>query len=74
MPQKERILIRCLELSAGELAVYSHLMYGEDRKPYKCWPSGKTIGKAAGVSKNAIVKYVRELEQKKLIANQDYHA
>ena len=51
----------------GEIAVYSYLMYCEDRKSYKCWPSYKTIGKAVGVSKNTVKKYVRELEDKEFI-------
>ena len=45
-----------LGLSTGELAVYTYLMYCEDRKSHQCWPSYKTIG-----------KYVRELEYKALI-------
>ena len=51
----------------GEIAVYSYLMYCEDRKSYKCWPSYKTIGKAVGISKNTVMKYVRELEYKEFI-------
>ena len=42
-------------------------MYCEDRKSYKCWPSYKTIGKAVGLSKNTVMKYVRELEYKEFI-------
>ena len=56
-----------LGLSAGELAVYAYLMYCEDRKSHKCWPSYKTIGKAVGMSENTVRKYVRELEYKTLI-------
>ena len=60
-------VIFSLGLSTGEIAVYSYLMYCEDRKSYKCWPSYKTIGKAVGLSKNTVMKYVRELEYKEFI-------
>ena len=33
-----------LGLSPGELAVYSYLLFCEDRSTYQCWPSFKTIG------------------------------
>ena len=56
-----------LGLSAGELAVYAYLMYCEDRKSHKCWPSYKTIGRAVGMCENTVRKYVRELEYKTLI-------
>ena len=35
-----------LGLSPGALAVYSYLMYTEDRTTYQCHASYKTIGKA----------------------------
>ena len=56
-----------LGLSAGELAVYAYLMFCENRKSHKCWPSYKTIGRAVGISENTVRKYVRELECKTLI-------
>ena len=56
-----------LGLSVGELAVYAYLMYCEDRKSHKRWPSYKTIGRAVGMSENTVRKYVRELEYKTLI-------
>ena len=34
-----------LGLSPGELAVYSYLLFCEDRSTYQCWPSFKTIAK-----------------------------
>ena len=60
----------CLELTYGELAVYSYLMYGENRKTFKCYPSYKTIGNTIGMSKNTVRKYVKSLEDKQLISNQ----
>lgn len=56
-----------LGLTAGEVAVYSYLSYCEDRRTYKCHPSYKTIGKALHMSKNTVSKYVRMLEDKRLI-------
>lgn len=51
-----KVLCR-LGLSPGEIAVYSFLMYCENR----------TIGKAVGMSRNTVAKYVRQLEEKGLI-------
>ena len=56
-----------LGLSPGELAVYSYLLFCEDRSTYRCWPSFKTIGKATGMSTNTVRKYVTELEERGLI-------
>ena len=56
-----------LGLSPGELAVYSYLLFCEDRSTYQCWPSFKTIGKATGMSTNTVRKYVRMLEDRGLI-------
>ena len=59
--------IFCLGLSTGEIAVYAYLMYCEDRKTFQCHPSYKTIGKAIGMSKNTVKKYVDSLIEKQLI-------
>ncbi len=56
-----------LGLSSGELAVYCYLLYRENRKTHQCWPSYKTIGKAVGMSKNTVQKYVGALVDKELI-------
>ena len=61
-----KVLCR-LGLSPGEIAVYSFLMYCENRTTYQCYPSYKTIGKALGMSENTVSKYVRSLEEKGLI-------
>ena len=47
-----------LNLSAGEIAVYAYLLYREDRKTFRCYPSYKTIGNAVGMSRNTVKKYV----------------
>lgn len=60
--------IFCLNLSYGEIAVYSYLLYRENRKTFKCHPSYKTIGKALKMSRNTVCKYVRQLEEKEFIA------
>ena len=53
-----------LGLSPGEIAVYSFLLFCEDRKTYQCYPSYRTIGEAVGMSRNTVCKYVRSLEEK----------
>ena len=59
-----------LGLNTGELAVYSYLMYCEDRKTFQCHPSYKTIGKAVDMSQNTVRKYVLSLEEKRLISTE----
>ncbi len=59
-----------LGLSYGEIAVYSYLLYRENRKNFQCHPSYKTIGKALRMSRNTVCKYVRQLEEKELIATE----
>lgn len=54
-----------LGLSPGEIAVYSFLLFCEDRKTYQCYPSYRTIGDAVGMSRNTVCKYVRSLEEKR---------
>ena len=49
-----------LGLSAGAIAVYGYLLRIEDRKTYQCYPSYATIGKAVGMSRNTVQKYVME--------------
>ena len=56
-----------LKLSTGEFAVYSYLLYRENRKTYQCFPSYRTIGSAFNVSQNTVRKYVSGLEGKGLI-------
>lgn len=56
-----------LGLTTGALAVYAYLLFCEDRKTHKCYPSYKTIGKAVGMSANTVRKYVYELLEKELI-------
>lgn len=56
-----------LGLESGEIAVYSYLMYLEDRKSHQCHPSYKTIGKAVHMTDNTVRKYVLALEDKGLI-------
>ena len=56
-----------LGLSTGAISVYSYLLYIENRNTFKCWPSYATIGRAVGMSRNTVSKYVAELESKGLI-------
>lgn len=62
--------IFCLDLSAGEIAVYAYLMYCEDRKTFQCHPSYKTIGSAVGLSKNTVKKHIDGLVAKHLITTE----
>ena len=59
-----------LGLSYGEIAVYSYLMSCEDRETYQCYPSYNTIGTALKMSKKTVMKYVKSLEEKRLIATE----
>ena len=56
-----------LGLCAGEIAVYTYLMYREKRKDYTCVVSYREIGAAVGMSKNTVSKYVAKLEERGLI-------
>ena len=56
-----------LDLSAGEISVYSFLMYCEDRKTFQCHPSYKKIGSAMKMSPNTVRKYVDGFREKQLI-------
>ena len=60
-------VIFSLGLSPGEIAVYSYLLYCEDRKTYQCYPSYASIGKSVCMSVNTVRKYVAELEGRGLI-------
>ena len=59
-----------LDLSAGEISVYSFLMYCEDRKTFQCHPSYKKIGRALKMSQNTVRKYVDSLREKQLITTE----
>ncbi len=54
-------------LSSGAISIYAFLLRCEDRTTYECYPSYATIGKAVGMSKNTVRKYVKELERAGLI-------
>ena len=59
-----------LNLTPGELAVYSYLMRCEDRATHQCHPSYATIGRAVNLSKNTVRKYVQGLCEKHLITTE----
>ncbi len=54
-------------LSYREVAVYTYLLYRENRKSFQCYPSYKSIGKALHMSRNTVSKYVQLLVDKELI-------
>lgn len=62
--------IFCLGLNYGEIAVYTYLMFCEDRETYQCYPSYNTIGNALKMSKKTVMKYVKSLEDKCLITTE----
>ena len=59
-----------LGLLPGEIAVYSFLLFCEDRKTYQCYPSYKKIGHNTNMSVNTVRKYVEELVDKGLISTE----
>ena len=59
-----------LGLSHGAIAVYGYLLRIEYRRTYQCHPSYATIGKAVGMSRNTVRKYVQELEERGLICTE----
>ena len=59
-----------LGLYSGEISVYAYLMYCEDRKTFQCHSSYKTIGRALKMSRNTVRKYVKGLEEKRLISTE----
>lgn len=59
-----------LGLSVGEIAVYNYLMYCEDHNSYQCYPSYRKMGEALGLTRKTVMKYVRSLEDKCLIATE----
>ncbi|MBQ2943569.1 MAG: helix-turn-helix domain-containing protein [Ruminococcus sp.] len=63
--------IFALGLSGGAILVYTYLRYCENRETYQCYPSYKTIGKAVGMSKNTVKKYVDVLRDKGLIETEN---
>lgn len=62
--------IFCLGLNSGEIAVYTYLMFCEDRKTFQCYPSYNTIGNALKMSKKTVMKHVKSLEEKCLIVTE----
>ena len=56
-----------LGLSPGELSLYAYLIFCEDRKTHQCWPSIGRISQHTGMSANTVAKYIRQLEEKRLI-------
>lgn len=52
-----------LNLSYGEIAVYSYLLHCENRKSFQCYPSYKTIGEALQMSRTTVSKYIVSPQQ-----------
>ena len=60
-----------LGLNSGELAVYTFLLRCENRRTHQCWPSYKTIGRAAGMSVNTVRKHICSLADRGLIRTEN---
>ena len=56
-----------LGLPPGEMTLYAYLIFCEDREPHQCWPSIGRICQHTGMSANTVAKYIRQLEEKRLI-------
>ena len=56
-----------LGLSPGEITLYAYLIFCEDRQTHQCWPSIGRICQHTGMSANTVAKYIRQLEEKRLI-------
>ena len=56
-----------LGLTPGELSIYAYLMFCEDRETHQYWPSIGKICQLTGMSANTVAKYIRQLEEKRLI-------
>ena len=48
-------------------SVYAYLMFCEDRETHQCWPSIGKICQHTGMSANTVAKYIKQLEEKRLI-------
>ena len=59
--------IFAMGLSPGELSVYAYLVFCENRETHQCWPSIGRISQHTGMSTNTVAKYIRQLEEKRLI-------
>jgi DNA-binding Lrp family transcriptional regulator len=62
-----------MDLNPAEIAVYLCLLRYKNSKTYTCYPSFRTIGKAVGLSKKTVAKYVHSLEEKRLIITKHTH-
>lgn len=62
--------IFALGLSPGELSVYAYLVFCENRETHQCWPSIGRISQHTGMGANTVAKYIRQLEEKRLIDTQ----
>ena len=59
-----------LGLGAAEIAIYTYLLFCEDRQTFQCWPSYRKIGEAVGLSPNTIRKHIRSLEEHGLLVTE----
>ena len=60
-----------LGLNSGEIAVYTYLMFCEDRTTFQCYPSYNTIGNALKMSKKTVKDI--DLKGKKVFVRCDFN-
>ena len=58
-------------LDRNEIAVYAYLLYCENHRKNLCYPSYGTIGRALGMCKNTVRKYIASLVTKHLIETEE---
>lgn len=49
------------------MTFYAYLIYCEDWETHQCWPSVGRICQHTGMSAYTVAKYIRQLEEKRLI-------
>ena len=49
------------------MTLYAYLIFCEDRRTHQCWPSIGRICQHTCMSANTVAKYIRQLEEKRLI-------
>ena len=57
-----------LNIGHGAITVYAYLLYCENRRTHQCHPSCRTIAGAVHLSAATVMKHIKKLEDRQLIA------
>jgi predicted transcriptional regulator len=68
-----RVIDRMAELTVYAHGIYSYLVRMQNRTTGACFPSLKKIGKATGLDKKTVIKYLRVLEKEGLVKKKKRH-